>query len=805
MLAARCRYGVIGLAAILQIIVAIPAAVAIPPAAVTQAADSVTAWPLQAQDFGLARADAESFRNQSLENDGTWTQFELDRFTRRAGHVSIYDPLRDRFVVFGGYDRSNIPFDETWALSLSDPPTWSRLVASGPKPPARNFHSGIYDPLRNRIVIFGGYDGTHRNDVWSFSLSDDSGWTPVVPAGTPPAGRWGHVAVYDPLRDRMVIMGGHLGNQVDANDVWALSLSGTPTWTALSPTGVLPAPRNLHAGAYDALRDRLIIFGGETNWTSRDDLWALDFSSGPMWTELTPQGALPTARHGHVMVHHPNADKLVIYGGQYVSETYELSLEGTPVWSVLTPSGDIPTGRYAASGAIDLLRDRLVIIGGDEGPQRSAGVSALELDETPSWAEIEPLPFWPVGRWGHAMVLDPSRNRFLVIGGSLDAEVGVTDVWEYALDSEMPWKRITPTGVPPSGLREHSAIYDPGRDRVIVFGGYDQDYRNETWSLSLTGTPRWTQLTMTGTLPPRRSGHVAVYHAGRKSMLVFGGYNGTFLSDVWSLELSGTPTWKLLVPSGLQPAGRMGAAGIVDTAHDRLIIFGGFGGDDLFNDVWSLGGTGSSWVQLMPSGAAPSPRLGHSAVLDEAAGRMVVFGGFNSWFPGTNDVWALTLEGPAAWSELLPAGTKPPERSYHSAGQDPFGNRMMIFGGDNDGQNDDVWFLTWTADRSALVGVPRPTELRVTDSDLVVFPNPASGPIEILYRVTSERAFDLAVYDVSGRKIRSLSSGGVLVGVQSARWDRLDSSGRRVAPGTYFLRLTSSSGQSASHRITLVR
>ena len=45
---------------------------------------------------------------------------------------------------------------------------------------------------------------------------------------------------------------------------------------------------------------------------------------------------------------------------------------------------------------------------------------------------------------------------------------------------------------------------------------------------------------------------------------------------------------------------------------------------------------------------------------------------------------------------------------------------------------------------------------RVPVRDIMAFPNPASGPVEILYRVTAERPIELAVYDVSGRRIRAL-------------------------------------------------
>ena len=84
---------------------------------------------------------------------------------------------------------------------------WDVLVV-----PARSGHSAIYDPVRDRMVVFGGYSGTgytyFLNDVWVLSLAGMPAWTQLTPTGTPPSARYGHSAIYDPVRDRMVVFGG---------------------------------------------------------------------------------------------------------------------------------------------------------------------------------------------------------------------------------------------------------------------------------------------------------------------------------------------------------------------------------------------------------------------------------------------------------------------------------------------------------------------------------------------------------------------------------------------------------------------
>src|ERR1019366_2427734 len=105
-----------------------------------------------------------------------------------------------------------------------------------------------------------------------------------------------------------------------------------------------------------------------------------------------------------------------------------------------------------------------------------------------------------------------------------------------------------------------------------------------------------------------------------------------------------------------------------------------------------------TWSQLSLSGAAPGPRIFHSAVYDPASNRMIVFGGNNCFTAGAqfyNDVWVLSnangLGGAPAWTQLSPAGAPPSPREHLSAVYDPTNNIMIIFGGvdtDNDVFND---------------------------------------------------------------------------------------------------------------------
>jgi hypothetical protein len=187
-------------------------------------------------------------------------------------------------------------------------------------------------------------------------------------------------------------------------------------------------------------------------------------------------------------------------------------------------------------------------------------------------------------------------------------------------------------------------------------------------------------------------------------------------------------TWTQLFPAGGPPAARVTHSAVYNTVHNRMIVFGGNSRPTLHNDVWVLtnaDGTGGTptWIQLIPSGPAPSPRGWHSAVYDEAHDRMIVFGGnpnIGNCFGLTNDVWVLAnasgQAGTLAWTQLLPSGGPPAARGLHSAVYDPANNRMIIFAGSSDacgGSLNDTWILT---NANGLGGTPTWIQLTPTGS-----------------------------------------------------------------------------------------
>jgi hypothetical protein len=200
----------------------------------------------------------------------------------------------------------------------------------------------------------------------------------------------------------------------------------------------------------------------------------------------------------------------------------------------------------------------------------------------------------------HTAIYNPAGDMMVVFGG-IDGSSFHSDVWTLSFTGTPAWSRITPTGVPPSARYRHSAIHDPVRARMVVFGGHDVSYSNcnDSWVLSLTGTPAWIQLSPAGTLPSPRQGQSAVYDPQSDQMLIFGGFDGGYRNDAWSLSLSGTAIWSQLTPSGSPPSPRSAHAAAYDLGENRMIVFAGNDASSLLNDLWTLSLSGTpAWSEL---------------------------------------------------------------------------------------------------------------------------------------------------------------------------------------------------------------
>jgi hypothetical protein len=317
--------------------------------------------------------------------------------------------------------------------------TTSSWAPRGPFP--RAGHSAVLDTAKNKMIVFGGNTfasdsppSAHFNDVWYLgsanSTNPNESWTLAKTAGTPPHARLGHSAVLDPVNNRMIVFGGAEGFAAPCdNDVWVLSnangVGGTPTWTQLSPSGTPPTVRFFQGAAYDQTNNILVVFGGAGCFGGFfNDVWALSNANGiggtPAWTQLSPTGTPPAARDAFATAFFQGLNQMIIFGGTNGASLF------SDTWALDHASGKVTPAWH--------------MIGVDSSP---------------------PAREFPVA------ALDEENGILTIFGGFSTAPLN--DVW--ILTTLSAWRHSTPTGTVPLGRYSHSAVYDPGTNRMIIFGG----------------------------------------------------------------------------------------------------------------------------------------------------------------------------------------------------------------------------------------------------------------------------------------------------------------------------------------------
>src|SRR5262245_21062455 len=156
---------------------------------------------------------------------------------------------------------------------------WTQL-APLTSPSARDSHAMAYDAARLRVVLFGGnatLTGVSVGDTWQWTGVN---WLQSTPAASPPP-REGHAMTYDAVRQRVVLFGGRT-QASPLGDTWEWDGS---SWVARFPVHN-PSPRSSHTLAYDEARQRVVLFGGlDVGAGPLAETWVWD---GTDWAQAAP-------------------------------------------------------------------------------------------------------------------------------------------------------------------------------------------------------------------------------------------------------------------------------------------------------------------------------------------------------------------------------------------------------------------------------------------------------------------------------------------------------------------------------------
>ncbi len=320
-----------------------------------------------------SEAVTDSLRLLDLDADrrGAWRELESEGAlpAPRAQHSAVLrraEGLRS-MLAHGGVDRLPPGGTFTWqsplpggpmphgpgsllagtqALDLErDPPRWSELPGSGAGP--RADHSAIYHAEADAMIVFGGRleetAESRSDDLRRLRLSPEPAWEPIeLPDG--PGPRFAHSAIYDPVGQRMLVYGGTTDWTEALDELWSLELSAgwsAARWQRIEPEGKPPPARFDHLAIHLPEPGWMLVFGGSPDGLGAlRDLAALDLrSEPPRWLELEIQGPLPPNLQGMVAAFSAEAGMAVLHGGQDEGAIERLSWglrclpSGAPTWT----------------------------------------------------------------------------------------------------------------------------------------------------------------------------------------------------------------------------------------------------------------------------------------------------------------------------------------------------------------------------------------------------------------------------------------------------------------------------------------
>jgi hypothetical protein len=265
---------------------------------------------------------------------------------RQPGHAPspreepamVYDPLQQRVVLFGGGGQNLL--GDTWLWDGTD---WTQ---STPGPSPRNGHAMVFDAARGRVMLFGGADASgYRQDTWELI---PLGWIQRFPATSPPP-RLSFAMAYDPLRQRTVLFG---GRTPIVGDLW--EWDGT-NWQQRSFVNG-PTPRAAAMMAWDPTTSAVLMFGGADNNGGNDEVWTWD---GTQWLRHFPTTP-PHFQAAGAMVTDVARGRVVLFGGA-TPDPYAWEWDGNNWRPQLIAS---PATRYYDALAYDSVRREVVLFGG---------------------------------------------------------------------------------------------------------------------------------------------------------------------------------------------------------------------------------------------------------------------------------------------------------------------------------------------------------------------------------------------------------------------------------------------------------
>jgi hypothetical protein len=276
-----------------------------------------------------------------------------------------YDPPTNTFIMYGG-SLAVYPFSifHDFFSFDANTNTFSTLTPTGATIDLPGVHTfSTYDSKRRQIHYLGVKVGEFKHFVYDIETNYITDLTDLLSEiiTINGAGRYGANGLYDPVNDCLVVFGGY--SQTDpivlSSDLLKFDITNQE-WMKVEVLGNKPSARAGVTLLYDIRSPKIVMWGGYNNpvdqstWPCTNELWILqeDFSS---WDQIIASGTVPNVINTitspliseAVYVESQNSGyfDIVTYSGSISNYNYKLDLR-TYNWSKPVASGDVPDNSH---------------------------------------------------------------------------------------------------------------------------------------------------------------------------------------------------------------------------------------------------------------------------------------------------------------------------------------------------------------------------------------------------------------------------------------------------------------------------
>ncbi|HEV8658059.1 MAG TPA: kelch repeat-containing protein [Thermoanaerobaculia bacterium] len=537
--------------------------------------------------FG-GRSGTSDLADTWVYDDRDWTQIQTgDVPSARSFPGAAYDRARDRVVLFGGGTTTTATngtititnLYDTWEF---DGTNWTKVIDNGPTVIRPML---VYDEVRNQTLLVGE-DDKLAPLMYVYDPAART-WTQITPAAMPPCANQAALT-FQRSTGTVLLVGGVCVTSTSSSpvseEIWSWDGS---TWTKLETKSAITRVTN-QALAYDAARNVTVEFGGTeaygspTSATHSFDPSLGDDTHAGDWVPHDTNANVPGPRSLAPLRADP-VNKIVyllngLTDGSYFTDFWMYQNGG---WQKITADNTPSCGTPFA--AFDTDRSKLVAVCNDG--------TTSEWDGT-AWKAFSDLKTKPSFRRFSAMVYDQSLKKTVLYGGYDDSNyVDNTWLWDGTQWSEQKKK-----AAPARGLT--AMWFDPVLHKTVLFGGIGRPHPQDRlqryvdmWSLDSNG---WTEV-KPSTLPTTRYGAQVAVDPRTGHAILFGGLRldidskglqkQVYANDMWEWDGS---SWKQLTTNG-SPTPRENASMAFDYGRNNFVLFGGWSGYYL-SDLWLLDG-----------------------------------------------------------------------------------------------------------------------------------------------------------------------------------------------------------------------